>query len=117
VALSSVFLKKKALYTAISCLLIVNLLFSQVALNFFHSKDTEQHETVAGIEKSQPAVHKHSEHCKVCSLDILFNLLIHPKTQLSIPRLTTVPGVALDVEVRLILISFAQDRAPPVFLS
>jgi hypothetical protein len=110
------FLKKKALHTIVSILLIANLLFSQVGLNFFHSRDTEQHEAFAGIEQAQSTVHNHSEHCKVCSLDILFNLLIQPTTPLRVLRLKTSPIVILSVDANRIPVSFAQDRAPPVFL-
>jgi hypothetical protein len=73
------------------------------------------HEPAIELQKGESALQKHGEHCKVCSLDIAFNLLTDPFIQLESPRQETKQTTALNVEVELISVSFSQDRAPPVF--
>jgi hypothetical protein len=95
-------------------LLIVNLLFSQFAVNLFHDRH-DVHEPAIELEKGQSAVQKHGEHCKVCSLDIVFNLLANPFRQLESPQQQSSQPTIFNVAVKLISVSFSQDRAPPFF--
>jgi hypothetical protein len=108
--------QKKALNIVFPGLLIANLLFSQVALNFFHSKDSEQHEAFNLSHACGSLVHQHSEHCKVCALDTLFHFLKNPETDLIVPPLRDVRIFSLKVEVEVIRVSFSQGRAPPAFI-
>jgi hypothetical protein len=110
-------LRKRPSHIVFSSLLIANLLFSQVVLNFLHTKNTEQHESTAGIEGGQFSIHTHREHCEVCSLDVLFNLLIQPTAELESLQLRFSPVSVLYFGVELTLVSSVQDRAPPAPLS
>ncbi len=105
-------MKSKALHIAFRFLLIANLLFSQFAVNLFHDRH-DVHEPAIELQKGQSAVQKHGEHCKVCSLDIVFNLLANPFNQLESPQQLSNQPTAFSVTVKLILVSFSQDRAPP----
>jgi hypothetical protein len=107
-------LKKKSIHIAIRCLLIVNLLFSQFAVNLLHDRH-DVHEPAIELHKGEAAIQKHGEHCKVCSLDIVFNLLSDPFVQLESPGHELSNASVFNAEVELISISFSQDRAPPVF--
>ena len=107
-------LKRKTLHIAFRFLLIANLLFSQFAINLFHDRH-DVHEPAIELQKGESAIQKHGEHCKVCSLDIVFNLLTDPFIQLESPPQETTQTTAFNVEVELISVSFSQDRAPPVF--
>ena len=109
-------MSKKAINIIFPCLLIANLLFSQVALNFFHSKDSEQHEDLTLSHTDGSIVHQHSEHCKVCALDTLFHFLKNPETHFVVPPLRDVRSFTLKVEVKIIHVSFSQGRAPPAFI-
>ncbi len=109
-------MQKNALNIVFPCLLIANLLFGQVALNFFHSKDSEQHEDFNLSHADGSRVHQHSEHCKVCALDTLFHFLKNPETDFLVPPLRDVRIFSLKVEVDIIHVSFSQGRAPPAFI-
>jgi len=107
-------LKKKALHIAFRFLLIANLLFSQFAVNLFHDRH-DVHEPSIELQKGESAIQKHGEHCKVCSLDIVFNLLSDPIILLQDPSLGIDQPTSLNVEAEPISFSFSQDRAPPIF--
>ena len=108
-------MQKNVLNIAFPCLLIANLLFSQVALNFLHSKDSEQHEATTLAHADGSLVHQHSDHCKVCSLDILFHFVENPPIDVAIPLPSDLRIASLKFDARLIHVSFSQGRAPPAF--
>ena len=107
-------LKRKTLHITFRLLLNANLLFSQFAINMFHDRH-DVHEPAIELQKGESALQKHGEHCKVCSLDIVFNLLTDPFIQLESPPQETIQTTAFNVAVELISVSFSQGRAPPVF--
>jgi hypothetical protein len=107
-------LKKKALHIAFRFLLIANLLFSQFAVNLFHDRH-DVHEQSLELQTGESALQKHGEHCKVCSLDIVFNLLAHSTIQLKDPTTGIAQPLSFNVEEELTSFSFSQDRAPPIF--
>jgi hypothetical protein len=96
-------------------LLIANLLFSQVAVNLLHNDHPRQRsftDVKNGCVQSKAAV----KHCKVCSLDIVFNLLFEPA---SIHDVTPVPAILNCVynrDAQLAVTHFLWGRAPPVSL-
>ena len=73
------------------------------------------HEPAVELQKGESALQKHGEHCKVCSLDIVFNLLADPFIQPESSPQEITKTSAFNVEVELLSVSFSQDRAPPVF--
>jgi hypothetical protein len=107
--------KRKSHSIIFSLVLIGNLLFSQVALNFLHAKNTEQHEQGVSCKDGEYVIHHHAEHCKVCALDTLFNLLVEPAVDLPAVHVRA-PRLALrDVDLNVTTVSFIQGRAPPFF--
>jgi hypothetical protein len=105
--------QKKVINIVFPCLLIANLLFSQVALNFLHSKDSEQHEATTLAHADGALVHQHSEHCKVCSLDTLFHFLENPSIDFAVPLPSGLRIASLKFDAKLVRVSFSQGRAPP----
>jgi hypothetical protein len=105
-------LKKTALHIILPLILISNLLFSQVGINLLHTN----HFSKSGIalSKGQTSVHKHVEHCKVCALDILFNLFYTPSSPTTVASVADSFIVSIVVEARIIFVSFSQGRAPPI---
>jgi hypothetical protein len=100
----------------IAGVLISVLAFSQVGLNFFHSKHLE-HGPVTGIsiEDLPPgdAVQQHDEHCKVCSLDFAGKLYTQPNSLL-FPSFDEEHLSAVQKEGdALTVASFNRDRGPP----
>ena len=69
-------MRKNRAYTFIVCFLACNLLFNQVALNFFHNKH-DAHKSYK-LQSDQAQLNSHGEHCKICGLDTLFQLYFEP---------------------------------------
>jgi hypothetical protein len=100
--------------------LIANLLFSQVVINLLHDPH-DFHQPVSELQQElhkqgKATVQEHGEHCKVCSLDILFNILPNPSTILdfSVPKVAAV--IYAHVEAGQSVLSFSKDRAPPILV-
>jgi len=108
-------LKKRALYIVFPVVLIANLLFSQVAINLLHNNHTFSKPTVEQ-QKGQASIQKHTERCKVCSLDIIFNLFYNPSAHFDTILSKDTLIVFSDADVTHLPASFTQDRAPPVFI-
>ena len=105
-------MRKKVIQITFPFILIANLLFSQIVVNLLHDRH-DFHEPIVELQKGA-SIQKHGEHCKICSLDILFNLLVNPSTKINALPVKDTLIVPLVVDVRTTLISFSQDRAPPV---
>ncbi|HEX8061004.1 MAG TPA: hypothetical protein VF473_08720 [Cyclobacteriaceae bacterium] len=54
---------------------MASLLFTQVGVGFLHDKH-DAHERIDKAQRDQTQLHKHGEHCKVCSIDMFFSLFI-----------------------------------------
>ena len=105
-------MKKSSAHIVAFLILAVGLLFNQVGLNFLHNAH-DAHKHLAEGAKEVPSVQEHGDHCKICGLDVLFNLFL--ETPPSLERHPT-PENFLSVakaEVRLCTLSLAQGRAPP----
>jgi hypothetical protein len=106
--------KKNRPYTALVCFLAFSLLFNQVAINFFHNRH-DAHKSYQ-IQTDQVQFHSHGDHCKVCSLDLLFHLYFEAspefhfyqpdETFVAVPVFTKI-GATND---------FVKGRAPPFFI-
>lgn len=108
-------LYKKQIHTALLLFLIGNLLFSQIIVSLLHDRH-DAHKPTVELGVGKWAVQEHGEHCKVCSLDIIFNLYnacLHPSK--SGKQKNIFDGLVAS-NAELILISFCQDRAPPILL-
>src|SRR5882762_2980828 len=106
-------LKKKISHIIFPILLIVNLMFGQVALNFLHNPHSE-HAPGIKVASAKANIHQHGEHCKICSLDIVLHLLAeNPYRESEVYTLEVqVSGHVQVSETNCI--SSIQDRAPPV---
>jgi uncharacterized protein YuzE len=93
-------------------MLIVALAFGQVGVNFLHNRH-DAHETV--IDLDHTVLVKHGEHCKVCAIDLVHQILA---PDLSIELAQTEAPLAV-VFYHTSFKSFSQpltkDRAPPAF--
>ncbi|HTJ48769.1 MAG TPA: hypothetical protein VL443_04880 [Cyclobacteriaceae bacterium] len=89
-------------------------MFSQIVINLLHDDHNFCKPTVE-FQKGQTSIQKHAERCKVCSLDIVFNLFDNASTHYDVSPLKDSLIVSLEDNVKHILVSFAQGRAPPVF--
>jgi hypothetical protein len=88
------------------------LLFNQVGLNFFHDRH-DAHEFFAGVQKHQTILLKHGEHCQVCSLEVLFNIVLPVETQIPQPPVVCDFEEAIFSEPVFIFLALSQGRAPP----
>ncbi|MEK6781398.1 MAG: hypothetical protein AABY93_06810 [Bacteroidota bacterium] len=105
-------MKKKYLHIIISYFLVANVLLGQIVINLLHDRH-DFHETVL---KSETSLVTHGEHCKICSLDLLFNLLINPVARHNVVPEEILLLTFLSVDVKQIQVSFSQNRAPPIFI-
>jgi hypothetical protein len=107
--------RKRALHIIFPVVLIANLLFSQVAINLLHDNHTFGKPTIE-LQKNQASIQKYTERCKVCSLDIIFNLFYNPSASFDILLAKDTLVIFSDADVIHLPVSFTQDRAPPVFI-
>lgn len=92
------------------------LLFSQVGLGFFHDKH-DAHEHVDWSSRDQTQLHKHGEHCKLCSIDLFSSLFVESVDRLCEPVQDTSVSCPLNIGFDSISNSLSPGRAPPVYLS
>jgi len=104
--------KRKIIHRALSFLLIAMLLFSQVALNFFH--DHHAYRTRAGLEQKDKTLQKHVQHCKVCSLEIMSGLFYENIVQPTVVQFLKTEDPVFHADLDCTFTGFAQGRAPPV---
>jgi hypothetical protein len=104
--------KNKGLHTVAWIILGVALLFNQVGLNFFHDRH-EAHEFFSATKKNQTILLNHGEHCQVCSLEVLFNVVLPVSTE--IPQALAVSEFSEKVFPQPVIVftALAQGRAPP----
>ncbi|HWA32841.1 MAG TPA: hypothetical protein VG737_01865 [Cyclobacteriaceae bacterium] len=107
-------MRTKALNIAFPLILIANLLFSQVVVNLLHDPHDFHQQATELQKEGKSALQKHGEHCKICSLDILFNLLPSPSHNLDATICAPAPLLYSHVDAEQAVISFFRDRAPPV---
>jgi len=111
-------LKPRTLHIVSSLFLIGSLLFSQVAVNFFHNNhDVHQLKSVSvPLKDGAAGVQKHDEHCKVCSIDF-FNHAFIPSTLLTFDHpVFNTHEVQHNLSIERIAVSYSQGRAPPVIV-
>lgn len=102
---------------AFPIILIANLLFGQVIVNLLHDAH-DFHQPVTELQKElhqqgKSTLQKHGEHCKICSLDILFNLL--PASSQDIESFFATETVIYShIAAEQANISFLHGRAPPI---
>jgi hypothetical protein len=108
-------LNKKLIHTTLSCFLIANLLFGQLVVNLLHDRH-DAHEPTVELGAGKTAIQKHGEHCKVCSLDIIFNLYSGSSYQSKSDAQRDIFTGSIADNAELIHISFCKDRAPPRFI-
>ncbi len=109
----SILVKRKIVYRALSLSLVAVLLFSQVALNFFH--DHQGYRFRAGLEQqNKTTLQKHVQHCKVCSLEIMSGLFFQPVVQPTEQIFIKTEGHESVTDLACSFTAFTQGRAPPV---
>lgn len=104
--------KKQKLHIAIWVLLSSALLFNQVGLNFFHDRH-EAHEYFAASKKNQSMLLNHGEHCQVCSLEVLFNVVLPVSTEIPTQRFATEFNQKTDPQIVFICFDRTASRGPP----
>jgi hypothetical protein len=104
--------KKRGLHIVVFVVLSSALLFNQVGLNFFHDRH-EAHEYFAASQKNQSMLLNHGEHCQVCSLEVLFNVVLPVST--GIPTQVFISGYNQEPAPASVFIFFDRPcgRAPP----
>ena len=106
-------LNNRRLHIILSGFLIANLVFSQIVINLLHDRH-DAHEATIESQGGKASIQKHGEHCKVCSLDLLFNLFKSTLFQFEIQQQRSLLIISRAVNEKSTLVSFSQDRAPPV---
>jgi hypothetical protein len=108
-------LRKNKTHIALVTLLLSSLLFGQLAVNLLHDNH-DFHEAVAQAQKGD-SLQKHGEHCKVCSLDIVLNLLFNEHVARNTPDQKDRFLPFSKTNELVVFASYSQGRAPPAFLS
>ena len=108
-------LRKKKLHTALTTLLLINLLFGQLGVSLLHDRH-DYHEAVAHAEKGD-SLQKHGEHCKVCSLDIVLNLLfVEHRLQRAVNQAVCFVSFSKTDDL-VVFVSYSRGRAPPAVIA
>jgi hypothetical protein len=105
--------KKRPAHIAAWILLGAALLFNQVGLNFFHDSH-EAHEYFAATQKNKTILLNHGEHCQVCSLEVLFHVVLPVSTEVPQPESVSEFSEKVIPQPVIVFTAFAQGRAPPV---
>ena len=106
--------RKSVLPIISSAFLISSLLFTQLAVNFFH-RNHDVHEVKCTVSKpnASPEFNKHDEHCKLCVIDF-FN---HSFDQASVILFAVFEDethyTVSDFSIHSFLLSYFKGRAPP----
>ena len=89
------------------------LLFNQVGLNFFHDSH-EAHQFFEASQKSKTLLLEHNEHCEICSLQVLFHVVLPVATE--VPAQVFASGFSERVSHKPVLIfcALAFGRGPPM---
>jgi hypothetical protein len=89
------------------------LLFNQVGLSFFHDSH-EAHQFFEASQKSKTLLLEHNEHCEVCSLQVLFHIVLPVATEVPTQVFTSGFSEHISHERILIFCDLAFGRGPPV---
>ncbi|HMJ70211.1 MAG TPA: hypothetical protein VK508_15010 [Cyclobacteriaceae bacterium] len=105
-------MRKKGPLTIAWIILGAALLFNQVGLNFFHDRH-DAHEFFSAAKKHQTILLNHGEHCQVCSLEVLFNVVLPVSTEIPQPfHVSEFSGHVFPHAV-IVFTVLNQGRAPP----
>jgi len=88
------------------------LLFNQVGLNFFHDRH-EAHEFYDASKKHQAMLLSHGEHCQVCSLEVLFHIILPASTEVPTQIFATEYNEQVSPQTAFIFFDRANGRGPP----
>lgn len=102
-------MKKGKFHFAGAYLLIGGLLFSQLAVNLFH----DGHNFHEILSKKTESVQKHSDHCKICSIDVLVNLELVNPTELANHLTAVVANAPTRAMSSFASLALSKGRAPP----
>jgi hypothetical protein len=105
--------KKNRLHTIAWIILGAALLFNQVGLNFFHDSH-EAHKFFEATKKNQTILLEHGEHCQVCSLEVLFHIVLPLSTELPQPVTISEFSEPAFPQPVIVFTALSQGRAPPV---
>ncbi|MFL5729103.1 MAG: hypothetical protein ACJ75J_06395 [Cytophagaceae bacterium] len=103
--------KISLLYTLLSVLLTVNLLFSGVAANFLHQHDSDHY--VVWLNDGVPDLHQTPDDCLICSLDLLHEIYFISADILSFVSEEYSTFSELRTLSPSYYHSFSEGRAPP----
>lgn len=105
-------MKKRGIHTIAWVILGAALLFNQVGLNFFHDRH-DAHEYFTATQKNQTMLLHHGEHCQVCSLEVLFNVVLPVSTEIPAQEFTSEYSEGASREPVFIFFGLSRGRAPP----
>ncbi|MEJ0033546.1 MAG: hypothetical protein WDO15_25835 [Bacteroidota bacterium] len=105
-------MKKRRLYTAAWIVLTSALLFNQVGLHFFHDKH-DAHEFFEATQKNKTLLLNHGEHCQVCSLEVLFNVVLPVNVELPQQFFVSEFFQKAYPESIFVFVAHSDGRAPP----
>jgi hypothetical protein len=104
--------KARVTRISFSIFLALSLLFVQVGLGYFHDKH-DAHERIEQAQKDQTQLHKHGEHCKICSIDLFLSLFIDNGRVFVNNPPQVIASCACHDAVQSIPLRFFEGRAPP----
>lgn len=108
-------MQKRLFHIASSIFLIANLLFAQVAVNFFHrNHDVHENKSITvPLKAGEASVQKHDEHCQICSVDFFNHAFISTSGLVFVLNSfeTLISHCHFDIELPFVI--FSQGRAPP----
>lgn len=105
-------MKSRKLHIAVLILLSSCLLFNQVGLNFFHDRH-EAHEYFAANKKNQSMLLNHGEHCQICSLEVLFNVVLPVSAEIPKQFFATEFNQEIAIQIAFDCLERASGRSPP----
>jgi hypothetical protein len=106
---------KKSVFHIISALfLISSLLFTQLAVNFFHrNHNVHQVKAKDSVKNDRAELNLHGDHCKVCTIDFFNHAFVNSELRESSFVFSVNPIASVSSRFEEALSFSSQGRAPP----
>lgn len=103
--------KYRIIQLVVSGLLVALLLFNQAGVNYMHDTH-DAHAAISG-DRSKGVILPHGDHCKICSIDVLFNLYFSVPSEYQVPRHEVSVYLSRPTAQPIRVVTLARNKAPP----
>jgi hypothetical protein len=93
-------------------LLTASLLFNQAGIGYLHDVHDAHKEVLT--DRTKEVVLPHGDHCRICSIDLLFNLYFSSPQEYAVTPVQSSENVASEPSAPSGIVSLTRNKAPPM---